>query len=208
MNILVIRANDRSDGVSTLMADAFLEEVQQLDVNVKVFDTFAEKLPYFGQSVFDIYEKRMTGEALTAEEEAIVATQKKIADLTSEADMLVFAFPLWNLTVPAPMHSFIDFFIQPGVTFSYEEDGTKVLLFKEKKAILLNARGGNFSSPELAHKEIAIRFIEENLVAYSGVEVVGKVIIEGHKANPKQAEMIVKEGLERVRKVARNVSTM
>lgn len=209
MNILVIRANDRPDGISTQMADTFLEELQQQsNVNVTVYDTFAENLPYFGQSVFSIYEKSMAGTALSEEDKHIIAVQKKIAELTSAADVLVFAFPLWNLTVPVPMHSFIDFFIQPGVTFKHDDDGTKVLLFKEKKAILLNARGGFFSNPAMAHKEMAIRFIEENLVEYAGVQIVEKVIIEGHKELPEQAETIVREGMERVRKVAQTVSTL
>jgi len=209
MNILVIRANDRPDGVSTRMTDVFLEEMeQQPNINVTVFDAFAENLPYFGQSVFSIYEKVMREIDLSEEEEAIIGIQEKIAEMTSAADILVFAFPLWNLTVPASMHSFIDFFIQPNVTFKYAEDGTKMLLFKEKKAILLNARGGYFNTPEMERKEMAIRFIEENLAEYAGVQIVGTVIIEGHKQRPDQAEMIVKEGLKRVRKVAQNVSAL
>ncbi|CAM5290446.1 FMN dependent NADH:quinone oxidoreductase OS=Lysinibacillus sphaericus OX=1421 GN=azoR4 PE=3 SV=1 [Lysinibacillus sphaericus] len=50
MNVLVVKANNRPDGISTKMYDTFMENVQ--NVNVTTFDVFAEDMPYFGQDLF------------------------------------------------------------------------------------------------------------------------------------------------------------
>jgi FMN-dependent NADH-azoreductase len=40
------------------------------------------------------------------------------------------------------------------------------------------------------------------------MEIVEEVIIEGHNANPAQAEMIIAEGMEKVKEVARSFSAV
>ncbi|WP_374941258.1 NAD(P)H-dependent oxidoreductase [Peribacillus sp. AS_2] len=36
-----------------------------------------------------------------------------------EADIIVFGFPLWNMIVPAVLHTFFDYLYRAGVTFKY-----------------------------------------------------------------------------------------
>ena len=52
---------------------------------------------------------------------------------------------MWNLTIPAALHTFIDYIFQAGFTFSYNEDGSMNQLLKDKEVVLLNARGGVYS---------------------------------------------------------------
>ena len=41
--------------------------------------------------------------------------------------------------------------------FKYDENGQAVQLMTDKKAVILNARGGVYSSPEAAPMEMAVK---------------------------------------------------
>ncbi|WP_374717487.1 FMN-dependent NADH-azoreductase, partial [Neobacillus sp.] len=154
-NILVVKGNNRpaSEAVSSKMYETFIENLE--GVNVTTFDVFAEDMPYFGQDLFNAFAKTQSGEALTDIEQRILAAKQKAMDAFSAADIVVFAFPLWNLTIPAKLQTFIDYIFQSGFTFKYDENGQLVGLMKDKKAVILSARGGIYSTPETAPMEMA-----------------------------------------------------
>jgi FMN-dependent NADH-azoreductase len=127
-------------------------------------------------------------------------------DALTAADLVVFAFPLWNLTIPAPLQTFIDYVYQAGFTFKYDGNGQLVQLMTDKKAVILSARGGVYSTPEAAPMEMAATYIKNVVGGVFGMEIVDEVIIEGHNAMPAQAETIIAEGLERVKEVAKKLS--
>ena len=54
-------------------------------------------------------------------------------DALTAADVVVFAFPLWNLTIPAKLQTFIDYVFQAGYTFKYNENGQLEGLMTDKK---------------------------------------------------------------------------
>jgi FMN-dependent NADH-azoreductase len=208
MNILVVKANNRpsSDAVSSKMYETFMGNLE--GVNVSTFDVFAEDMPYFGQDLFNAFGKLNSGEELTDIEKRILAAKQKAMDALTAADLVVFAFPLWNLTIPAPLQTFIDYVYQSGFTFKYNEYGQLVQLMTDKKAIILSARGGIYSTPEAAPLEMAATYIKNVVGGVFGMEIVQEVIIEGHNANPAQAETIIAAGLEKVKEVAKSVSAV
>ncbi|OZS77515.1 FMN-dependent NADH-azoreductase [Tetzosporium hominis] len=205
-NVLVVKANNRPDGISTKMYDTFMETVKDSnDLNVRVYDVFKEDMPYFGQDLFNAFGKMQNEEELTDVEKRILAAKQNAMDAVSEADVLVFAFPLWNLTIPAALQTFIDYVYSAGFTFKYDAEGNLVQLMPEKKVILLNARGGLYSAPEMAPMEMSYNYMQNVFGGVFGMEIIENVIIEGHNANPQQAEAIVAAGMERVREVAQKL---
>ena len=78
----------------------------------------------------------------------------------------------------------------------------------DKKAIILSARGGIYSTPEAAPMEMAANYIKNVFGGVFGMEIVDEVIIEGHAAAPDQAEAIIAEGLEKVAAVAKSLSAV
>lgn len=205
-NVLVVKANNRPDGISTIMYNTFMETVKDnADMNVRVFDVFEEDMPYFGQDLFNAFGKMQNEEELTDVERRILAAKQKAMDVVSEADVLVFAFPLWNLTIPAALQTFIDYVYSAGFTFKYDANGNLVQLMPEKKVILLNARGGLYSAPEMAPMEMSYNYMQNVFNGVFGMEIIGNVIIEGHNANPQQAEAIVEAGMTRVKEVAQKL---
>lgn len=208
MNILVIKANNRpsSEGISSKMYETFMENIE--GVNVSTFDVFAEDMPYFGQDLFNAFGKLQSGEEMTDVETRILAAKQKAMDALTAADVVVFAFPLWNLTIPAKLQTFIDYVYQAGFTFKYDENGQLVSLMTDKKAIILNARGGLYSAPAMAPMEMSVNYIKNVVGGVFGMEIIDEVIIEGHNAMPDKAAEIIAEGLEKVKAVAQELSAV
>ena len=208
MNILVVKANNRpaSEAVSSKMYETFMNNLN--GVNVTTYDVFAEDMPYFGQDLFNAFGKVESGEEMTDVEKRILAAKQKAMDALTAADVVVFAFPLWNLTIPAALQTFVDYVYQAGYSFKYDEKGQLVQLMTDKKAIILSARGGVYSSPEAAPMEMAANYMKNVFGGVFGMEIIDEVIIEGHNAMPDQAEKIIAEGLEKVAAAAKNLSAV
>ena len=208
MNVLVVKANNRpaSEAVSSKMYETFMENLE--GVNVTTYDVFAEDMPYLGQDLFNAFGKVQAGEELTDLEQRLLAAKQKAMDALTAADVVVFAFPLWNLTIPAALQTFIDYVFAAGFTFKYDENGQLVSLMTDKKAVILSARGGVYSTPEAAPMEMAANYIKNVVGGVFGMEIVEEVIIEGHNANPAQAETIIAEGLGKVADAAKALSAV
>lgn len=72
------------------------------------------------------------GEALTEVESNLLAAKQKAMDAVTAADVVVLAFPLWNLTIPAKLQTFIDYVYSAGFMFKYSTDGQMIQLLTDK----------------------------------------------------------------------------
>lgn len=208
-NILVVKANNRPDGVSTKMYETFVAEAAKVEgLNITTFDVFEENMPHFGQDLFNAFGKLQGGEELSSIEAASITAFNKSREALTAADIVVFAFPLWNLTIPSALQSFIDYTYGAGYTFKYDENGNLVGLMTDKKYIVLSARGGIYSTPEMAPLEMAATYINSVAGGVFGMEKIDEVIIEGHAAQQDKAEEIIAAGLEKVKAVANKLQTV
>jgi len=209
MNVLVVKANNRpaSQGVSSKMYETFMEAVKGKDnLNVTTYDVYAEDTPYFGQELFDAFGKLQNGGELTETEQRLLAAKQKAMDALTAADVVVFAFPLWNLTIPAKLQTFVDYVYAAGFAFKYDAEGNMVSLMPDKKAIFLNARGGVYSAPEMAPMEMSLNYMRNVFGGVFGMQIIGEVVIEGHNAMPDKANEIIEEGLRKVTELASSLA--
>ncbi len=86
----------------------------------------------------------------------------------AEADKYIFSFPLWNFGVPAILKAYIDYVSVVGVTFRYTENGP-VGMLENKKAMLIAARGGEYSSASTAVLEHGVTYMQAILQLF-GIE--------------------------------------
>ena len=206
-NVLVVKANNRPDGISTKMYDAFMESVEDnKNMNINVYDVFEEDIPYIGHELFTALGKMQNDEALDADEQRLMDAKQKAMDAFEAADVIVFAFPLWNLAIPARLQTFIDYVYSAGFTFKYNADGSMAQLMTDKKVVLLNARGGMYSAPEMEGMDMSHNYMKNVIGGVFGMEIIDEVIIEGHNAMPQEAARIIEEGLESVRECARELN--
>ena len=208
-NVLVVKANNRPDGVSTKMYETFVAEAATIEgLNVTTFDVFEENMPYFGQDLFNAFGKLQNGEELSDIEARSLAAMNKSREALTAADVVVFAFPLWNQTLPAALQSFIDYTYGAGYTFKYTPEGQLQSLMTDKKYIVLNARGGVYSNPEMAPFEMAVNYINNVVGNIFGLEKIDEVIIEGHNSSKVDGPVLIAEGLEKVKAAAQNLATV
>ncbi|MGR9542147.1 FMN-dependent NADH-azoreductase [Priestia megaterium] len=202
---LFIKANDRSasEAVSVKLYDAFLESYQQShqDEEIIELNLFQEELPYLGADMINGQFKLARGLEVTAAENKAAETANYYLEQFVEADKIVIAFPLWNFTVPAVLHTYFDYLNQAGKTFKYTPDGP-VGLLGDKKVMLLNARGGVYSEGPAADVEMAVKYVS-SVLQFFGIADVNSVIIEGHNQFPDRAQEIIESGLEQAAQAAK-----
>ncbi|SNZ15667.1 FMN-dependent NADH-azoreductase [Terribacillus aidingensis] len=205
MNVLVVKANNRpaSEAISSKMYETFMQELEGAEnLSVTTYDVFAEDTPYFGQELFDAFGKVQNGAELNDTEQRLLAAKQKAMDLVTAADVVVFAFPLWNLTIPAKLQTFIDYVFAAGFAFKYSAEGSLIPLMTDKKVIFLNARGGVYSLPEAAPMEMSLNYMRNVFGGVFGMEIIDEVVIEGHNASPDRAAQIIEDGLGQVKEAA------
>ncbi|MCC3684882.1 FMN-dependent NADH-azoreductase [Bacillus cereus] len=202
--VLFVKANNRpaEQAVSVKLYEAFLANYKEAHPNDTVveLDLYKEELPYVGVDMINGTFKAGKGFDLTEEEAKAVAVADKYLNQFLEADKVVFGFPLWNLTIPAVLHTYIDYLNRAGKTFKYTPEGP-VGLIGDKKIALLNARGGVYSKGPAAEVEMAVKYVA-SMMGFFGATNMETVIIEGHNQFPDKAEEIIAAGLEEAAKVA------
>ncbi|MEI2363210.1 FMN-dependent NADH-azoreductase [Priestia megaterium] len=202
---LFIKANDRSasEAVSVKLYDAFLESYQQShqDEEIIELNLFQEELPYLGADMINGQFKLARGLEVPAAENKAAETANYYLEQFVEADKIVIAFPLWNFTVPAVLHTYFDYLNQAGKTFKYTPEGP-VGLLGDKKVMLLNARGGVYSEGPAADVEMAVKYVS-SVLQFFGIADVNSVIIEGHNQFPDRAQEIIESGLEQAAQAAK-----
>jgi len=202
--VLFVKANDRpvEQAVSVKLYEAFLGSYKEShpEDTVVELDLFQVDLPYLNADMINGKFKAARGFELTPREAAAVQVSGKYLDQFLAADKVVFAFPLWNFTVPAVLHTYIDYIYEAGKTFKYTEQGP-VGLIPDKKIALLNARGGVYSEGPAAAAEMSLNFIR-NIMMFFGVTDLTTVVVEGHNQLPHEAEAIIAQGIENAKKAA------
>jgi len=124
----------------------------------------------------------VTGRALPAEKrspaesKALALSDILLSELEA-ADVVVFAAPMYNFSVPSSLKAWIDHIVRPGRAFSYSEKGPQGLL-KGKKAVVVVARGGIYSegsAQQLDFQESYLRAV----LGFIGITNVHVVRVEG-----------------------------
>ncbi|WP_424766859.1 FMN-dependent NADH-azoreductase [Paenibacillus sp. sgz302251] len=202
--VLFVKANDRAieQAISVKLYHAFLDSYKKShpEDTIIELDLFKEELPYMNADMINGNFKAARGMELTSEEQAAVEVSGKYIDQFLAADKVVFGFPLWNLTIPAVLHTYIDYIYQAGKTFSYTAEGP-VGLIPDKKVALINARGGIYSEGPAAAAEMSFNYVR-NIMSFFGVTNFENVIVEGHAQLPDQAETIIANGIAQAEKAA------
>ena len=79
-NVLVVKANNRPDGVSTAMFNKFVENLDASKVEVDTFDVYAQEMPYLGQTLFDAFGKLAAGEPFSSDEQKLMDVRQVVQD--------------------------------------------------------------------------------------------------------------------------------
>ncbi|WP_339233964.1 FMN-dependent NADH-azoreductase [Paenibacillus sp. FSL R5-0517] len=205
-SVLFIKANNRpaEQAVSVQMYDTFLKTYKERNPQDTIIelDLYSAELPYYGNETISGLYKNAQGLEATAEERLAAEIANRYLDEFLSVDKVVFAFPLWNLTVPAPLITYLSYLLQAGKTFRYTAEGQPEGLIGDKKFALLNARGSDFSSEEVAPLDMGLNYVKNIIGLLFGIKNPESVVIEGHAKYRDQAAEIIESGLKKTAELA------
>lgn len=95
-----------------------------------------------------------------------------------EADLIVIGTPVHNLGIAAPLKAWIDQLIRFGITYGYNNDGTRTGYLSGKKVYLAIASGGRLADWG-NQTDYAAAYIKSVFNAYVGITDISTYRIEG-----------------------------
>ena len=193
--VLYIKANIKPEGESRTfkVSDNFIEEYKKNNPNDEIItlDLYKEKIDFLRpEDLGKIFGPK--------DDESRNNPILKYAYEFAEADKYVIAAPMWNLSIPAILKSYIDYVSVTGITFKYTENGP-VGLLNNKKAIHIVARGGEYGD---APYEMGDRYIK-TILGFFGIQDIETLAIENLDLMGADVEGKVNDGLEKAKGLAK-----
>ncbi|WP_114953890.1 FMN-dependent NADH-azoreductase [Sphingosinicella terrae] len=142
-NVLIVTSSAQAgESVSTRLADDFASALLARHPGAKIVrrDVGTEPIPHLTPATVAGVRAEPRTEA---EQEARALSDRLIAELQA-ADLIVIASPMYNFGMSSTLKTWFDHVLRARVTFRYTETGPEGLL-KDKKAIVIESRGGLYS---------------------------------------------------------------
>ncbi|USB31966.1 FMN-dependent NADH-azoreductase [Paenibacillus sp. YPG26] len=203
-HVLFIKANNRpvEQAVTVKLYESFLQTYKEThpDDLVTELNLFEANLPYFDNDMMTGLYKLSNGIETTPEEQRLADLANTYLDQFLGADKVVFAFPLWNFTIPAQLLTYLYYLTQAGKTFKYTSEGP-VGLVNNKKVALLQARGSVYSEGPMSGMEMSLNYVK-TILAFWGINNPEVVVVEGHNQFPDRAASIIEDGVKKAAELA------
>ncbi|XP_031434652.1 NAD(P)H dehydrogenase [quinone] 1-like isoform X1 [Clupea harengus] len=203
-NVLIVYAHQSAGSFNAAAKDASVEQLTAEGCNVVVSDLYAMKFKAAAT------EEDVTGEVKDSKhfkygEETMVAWKESrlSADIVeehkkvTEADLIIFQFPMYWFSVPAIMKGWIDRVLTQGFAFTSEKRYSQGL-FKEKRAMLSFTTGSNeamFSSNGInGDMNVTLWPLQNGILYYCGFQVLAPQIFWAPPHIPSDARDTMLEG--------------
>jgi len=130
-----------ANGYSAQIADEFAHDwlAKNPEGRVVTRDLFSDAVPHLTAERFAAFTAPPADR--TPEQQAVVAYSDALIAELNAADVIVFAVPMYNFSVPSTLRAYFDHIARAGVTFRYTPEGAKGLI-EGKQAYVFIARGG------------------------------------------------------------------
>lgn len=181
--LLHIECSPRKDRSASIeVAQSFISRLLSAhpDLEVTTLDLWQISLPEFSDEVMDAKYSGLNGLELTATQVVAWNELKALANYLHEADVLVLSVPLWNFSIPYKLKHFIDVVSQKDVLFSFNPETGLEGMLRDKKAVVVYARGMDFSAASLTpaqHFDFQKPYVEAWL-RLIGITDVESIIVE------------------------------
>jgi FMN-dependent NADH-azoreductase len=196
MNLLRIDSSILGDhSASRQISVAVVARLTQLTPGAQVTyrDLATEPLPQFSGAV------ALAGSIPAAQQSDAqrrdTATLARVLEEVLAADVIVIGAPLYNLSIPSQLKSWLDALAVPGKTFRCGDSGVEGLLGR-KRVIIASARGGFYGpgTPAAAveHQEGYLR----SFLGFLGITKLEVVRAEGVKVSTEHAQGALQGALQ------------
>ena len=146
--MLVVKANpkpvERSVGLS--VGESFINSYKNANPNdsvteINLFEMFIPEVDGNMMTAWGLLQDGKPFTTLSGEQQKQLGASNAILEEFLSYDKYVFITPMWNLSYPARLKSYIDALCVAGKTFRYTEKGPEGLI-KGKKVLHIHSSGG------------------------------------------------------------------
>lgn len=158
-NVLKIQASLFGDnGHSSRLADHFIDDLRHTHGELRLVtrDLATDPVPPLTLERFQALNT--PPEELAPEQQAVVNVSDALIAELQDADVIVFAVPMYNFNIPAGLQNYFDHVARAGVTFRYTENGAEGLI-KNKQVAVTIARGGKYGGEDHAQTVFLRQFL-------------------------------------------------
>lgn len=188
--LLYIKANAKPEGISRTfkISDAFIKAYKKSHPQDEIItlDLYKENIKFLStediNSVFGPKDEASRNHPIL-----------KYAYQFSEADKIVVAEPMWNLSIPAILKAYIDYVTVTGITFKYTANGPVGLC--KSKAINISGRGGQYSTEETKGFEMGDRYLR-TIFAFFGIADYDTIAADELDVMGKDVDSIVQNTID------------
>jgi FMN-dependent NADH-azoreductase len=197
--VLYIKANAKPEGASRTfqISDRFMEEYKKNhpDDEIITLDLYKENIHHLStQDINDVFGQKT--------EESKNHPILKYAYQFAEVDKYVFAEPMWNLSIPAILKSYIDYICVTGITFKYTANGP-VGLCTGKKALHITTRGGKYSEGPGSAYEMGERYLR-TILGFLGIQDFITISAEELDVVGNDVQALVQTGIDQAVALAKS----
>ena len=172
--VLVLNSSlNGEQGNSTKLSQQFVEQLannQQISVTTR--DLSDNAIAHLTQTemaawMTDANERNDEQKALAAISDDLIAE-------LNDNELIVIGMPMYNFGIPSTFKAWIDRIARAGITFKYTEQGP-VGLIKDKKVVVLAARGGMYQGTEM---DTQTKYLKD-VLGFVGMTDVNFIYAEG-----------------------------
>jgi len=189
--LIYIESSPRKDRSNSIkITKAFLDAYKKTHPHDEVdkLDLWTTKLPPFDGNTINAKYRILHGQEHTPREATAWNEIIAIFDRFRRADKYVFSIPMWNFGIPYKLKHYIDVITQPGLSFSFSpKEGYKGLV-TGKPAVVIYARGGEYSSNDtVAALDFQKPYVEMWL-GFIGFSDIHPIVIEPTLSAPETVQ--------------------
>ncbi|HWW65811.1 MAG TPA: NAD(P)H-dependent oxidoreductase [Sphingomonadaceae bacterium] len=168
------------NSVTRGLSSEFVERWQgsHPSTEVETLDLARDPLPHWGPEAIRGF---MTPEGeRTPEGQAAVDLSERLIRQVEAARILVIGCPMYNMSMPTQLKSWIDHLTRAGRTFKFTGQGQYKGLIWDKKAFVILSRGGDYSQPPASASDFQEPLLRANL-GLIGITDVTFIRAEGQR---------------------------
>ena len=169
------------------------------NVEVEVLDLATEPLPHFGPEI--LQAATTPPEEMSAETRTAVAVSDRLITQLEAANVLVIGSPMINFSICTQLKAWFDHVTIAGKTFEYSAPGVARGLLFAKRAIVIEARGGDYADLPFSAFDFQEPLLKA-LLMFLGIFDVTFIRAEGMRMSEEEAEDIIRSAQGVVSRVA------
>jgi FMN-dependent NADH-azoreductase len=188
------------------IANAFVEAYRQHHPqdSVTILNLFMTGLPAFDGPIINTKYAIMHGQPATEEEKISWQAIERIIEEFKSVDKYVFAVPMWNFGIPYRLKQYIDILVQPTYTFRVDPEKGYVGLVTGKKALIVYASGGQYTTPPGQAIDYQSRYMQA-ILKFIGIENIHELTMDDTLGPDRNDTVRRRDGLtEQARQLAKD----